>query len=226
MFQVNFNDLVNQLTPWFFRKPKYLKYLFSLSKPLSELNNNGVPIQFFDQKNQSLYQFTLFIIRFLQVNSTTLVLQKYLNERWDSTNEGIVIVNNNQDILVKFKFNLSEQHVPNYRYNGWDSTVDYAASGEFVLANDGNVYESNTTPNLNSEPPSANWDLISTEKEYIYNRADIYPVDYTIKIPILVTNQLNYSNERFMSLVQFFNTSGRTYQGIVKETSAFLFEKT
>jgi len=222
MYKVNFKDITNQLSPWFFRVPRYLKYMFALIKPLSELNDNSNPIQFFNQKNPSLYQFTIFITRFLQVDASRLVLQKYLNELWDATNEAIVLENNTV-VDVKYKYNNSEPSDANYKYNAWDSTVDYAASGEYVLASNGNVYESNTTPNLNNEPPHANWDLISTADEYLFNEADIYTADYTIKIPVLVTLQADYSNERFKSIVDYFNSAGRTYQGVVLETNAFLF---
>jgi len=224
-YKINFKDLTSQLSPWFFRAPIYLRYLFALVKPLDNLNDNSEPIRFFDQKNPSLYQFTIFITRFLQVNASRLVLQKYLNELFDPTTEGILIVNN-AVIDVKYKFNASEQHVPIYKYNAWDSTVDYAASGEFILAPDGNVYESNTTPNVNNIPPSAEWDLISTAKEYLFNEADIYTPDYTIKIPVLVTLQIDYSDDGFKAIVNQFNAAGRTYQGIVLETSAFLFSNT
>ena len=225
MFKVNFRDISNQLSPWFFRKPKYLKYLFSLIKPITDINDNGSPVQFFNQKDRSFYQLTEYLNRFLQVSASRLVFQKYLNELWDSTNEGIVI-ENNAVVEVTYRYNNSEQHVDEYDYNAWDSTVDYAASGEYVLASDGNVYESNTTPNINNEPPHANWDLISTATEYMFNEADIYTADYTIKIPQLVTMQPDYSNERFMANVNYFNAAGRTYNGIVLETSALLFTNT
>jgi len=227
-YKINFKDLSAALSPWFFRAPIYLRYMFALVKPLDELNDNSIPIQFFDQKNPSLYQFTIFITRFLQVNASRLVLQKYLNELFDPTNEGILIVNN-AVIDVTYRFNNSEQHDEDFDYNAWDITVDYAASGEFILAPDGNVYESKTTPNLGNEPPNGSfWDLISTAKEYSFNEADEYTADYTIKIPLIITTASNvdYSNEKFMAIVNQFNASGRTYQGIVLETSAFLFQNT
>ena len=183
MFRINFRSLSFQLSPWFFRAPKYLAYLYSLVKPISDINDNSNPIMFFDQKNRSFYPLTIFITRFLQVDATRLKLQKYLNELWDSTDEAILIVNN-ATVDVEYRFNSTEQHVDEYDYNAWDSTVDYAASDEWVLATDGNVYESNTTPNVNNEPSiSGEWTLFSTSKEYMFNEADIYDTDYTVKIP-------------------------------------------
>ena len=145
-FKISFRDIVNQLSPYNWRQTIYLKWIFSLIRPLDELNDNGTPVEFFDQKNLSLYQFVIFITRFLQVDSTKLKLQKYLNELFDPTSNGILIINNNFPLNVDYSFNLTEQSVDDFSYNAWDLAVDYAASGEFVLGPDGNVYESNTTP--------------------------------------------------------------------------------
>lgn len=273
MFRINFRDISFQLSPHFFRAPIYLGYLYSLIKPLSDINDNGTPIRFFNQgnlsntvykgiysdqatysignrvlhngvayknitnitvpesfteakwlraTNRSFYPLTVFITRFLQVDASRLKLQKYLNEIWDPTDEGILIVNN-ATVDVKYKFNNVEPREPSYKYNAWKSTTDYAASANLVLAFDGNVYSSNTTPNLNNEPPHANWTLISTSEEYLFNVSDIYTADYTIRIPVIITTIDNYNADKFRAVVDFFNAAGRTYQGVELETDIFLF---
>ena len=224
MFRVNFRDLSFQLSPDEFRAPIYLRYLYSLVKPLSDINDNGTPIQFFNQKNRSFYPLTVFISRFLAVDGSRIAVQKYLNELWDPTNEGILIVNS-ATVEVLYRYNNSEQHTDEYDYNAWDATVDYAASNEWVLAANGNVYESLQTPNVDKEPSAngAYWVLYSTAQEYMFNEADIYTADYTIKIPRLVTMQPGYSPDRFKAQVNFFNAAGRTYQGVMLDDSTFLF---
>lgn len=230
-FKVNFRDVVSQLSPHNFRQSIYLRWIFSLSKGLSDVNDNGIIINFFGQKNQSLFQFTRFITRFLQVEQTTLGVQKYLNELFDPTDELIEIINNNSPLLVDYDFNLSEQHVVDFDYNAWDSTFDYAATDEFVLAPDGNVYESNTTPNINNEPvlTSAEWDLISTADEYLFNNLDIFPPDYTIKIP--VNAALDPDNLKLIqATVNQFNAAGKSYEAVRLDLSPgdpgfLLFEK-
>jgi len=274
MYKLNFKDITFQLSPWFFRVPKYLRYMFSLIKPLNELNDNGNPIQFFEQGNTtntnykglydsastyttgdivtyegypyrnkisisipeafdsakwiknpyaSFYPFTNYITRFLQVDASRIVLEKYLNEIWDPTNEAIVI-ENNQVIEVKYKYNNTEFSIDNYKYNNWNNSTSYVAGAnpDYVLAKDGEVYKANTN-NTNDEPPSLNWDLVTIDDEYLYNSADIYDADYIVKIPLLVTMQPDYNNDRFMAILNYFNSAGRTYQGIVLETSATLF---
>lgn len=283
MYKLNFRDLTTALTPWRKRRPKFLRFLYSLIKPLSTLNDNDIPIQYFDQGNTknttykgiysatstykpgdivlyagvaqrnktaitsgeaftqskwvisprtSLYQFTIFITRVLQVNSTKLILQKYLNELFDPTAQGIVITNNNSILHVKYKFNTSEKFTANYRYNNWKTATAYAASGDYVLAANGNVYESNTghTSGTSTEPPHANWDLISTAAEYQFNNADEYTKDFTVEIPNIVVQQANYSNERFIKILELFNAAGKTYKGVNKDLSDtdplyLLFEK-
>lgn len=218
-YRVGFKDISNMLSPWFFREPVYQKYLFSLVKPLSDINDNGIPIQFFNQKNPSLYQFTIFITRFLQVNASRIVLEKYLNELFDPTNQGIVL-ENHPVTYVTYEFNDSEEHTVDYGYNDWDATVDYAATKEYVLAPDGNVYLSNTTPNISNQPPHANWDLISTGQEYLFNEEDTFEADYLIKIPVLVATGADYDSDRFKAIVNFFNAAGRTFNGVRKDLSA------
>lgn len=228
MFNVNYRDVIIAVTPHFLRKDNFKRILFSIIKPLQTLNNNGTPIQFFNQKNVSLFPFTLFITRFLQVEQTTLGIQKYLNELFDPTDELIEIVNNNTPLLVDYDFNNSEVHIIDFGYNNWDSTVDYAATGEFVLGADGEVYESNTTPNLNNEPPNASWDLISTDDEFLFNEADIYPPDYTIKLPVIITADPD-NLKLIQATINQFNAAGKSYEGVsVDEFGAVLevkFEK-
>lgn len=273
-YKVNFKDVSNMLTPYFFRAPIYQRYLFSLIKPLSDLNDNGNPVLYFDQGNTdnttyrgiysaantyaigdismyfgvsyrnktkittpeafddtkwiksprvSLYPFTLFITRFLQVDASRLVLQKYLNELFDSTNEGILLVNN-ATTYVTYEFNSSEEHTVDYGYNSWDSTHDYAATKEYALGSNGNAYLSNQTPNLDKDPSdsanSAYWDLISTGQEYFFNEADTFVADYNIEIPALVATGPEFDGDKFKAVVNFFNSAGRTFNGVRQDLSA------
>jgi len=61
LFQINFRDIANQSLPHFLRKDDFLRYMFSTVKPLSTLNNDGVEIESFGQKNPTMFQFELFI---------------------------------------------------------------------------------------------------------------------------------------------------------------------
>lgn len=223
MFKVNYRDLLNQVIAWFLRGDKFRNLLYSAIKPLSELNDNGVTVEFFNQKDRSFYQFTRFISNFIQFDARTIYLQKYLNDRYDPSNEGIVITNNNTTADVIYLFNQEENQEPVYFYNNWDATESYVI-GEYAVS--GNHIYRATSASSGDQPPSANW---SDEgiMQFAYNNEDIFTPDYTVEVPNLVTTQPDYSNERIQAQINFFNSAGRTYQGVVKENpSIILFTKT
>ena len=80
MFNVDFKDIKFQLTPHFLRKENLLKLMFSAIKPLKDINNDGVVVESFGQKNSSLHQFILFITNFLNFDARTIFLEKFLND--------------------------------------------------------------------------------------------------------------------------------------------------
>ncbi len=92
MSNVDFKDIKFQLTPHFLRKDNLLKLMFSAVKPLKTINNDGVVVESFGQKNSSLHQFRLFINNFLNFDARTIFLEKFLNDiyakvtqRWFNT---------------------------------------------------------------------------------------------------------------------------------------------
>ena len=79
-FNIDFKDIIFQLTPHFLRKENLLKFMFSVIKPLKTINNDGVVVESFGQKNSSLHQFILFITNFLNFDARTIFLEKFLND--------------------------------------------------------------------------------------------------------------------------------------------------
>ena len=209
MFNVNFRDIAEQITPHFLRKAQWRRILFSAIKPLSTLNNDGVPIFSFGHKNPTLYQFQLFIENFLRFDARTIYLERYLNDQWDPTNRQIKIVNNNTPFVL-YLFNKAEQADPVYMYNLWDATISYVVDDRVMF---GNIIYKATAPNSNDQPPSANW-TSEGDITFLYNFEDETPFDYRIEIPIAVTGQPNYSNERFKNQVRLFNSAGRSFEGV------------
>lgn len=212
LFNINFRDIANQTLPHFLRKDDLLRFMFSAVKPLSTLNNDGVPIQSFGQLSPSMYQFELFIKNFLRFDARTIYLQRYLNDQWDPTLRRIVIVNDNESHVL-YLFNEAEQSDPVFFYNLWDATIAYVASPEDYVVQDNIVYKCNTN-NTNQQPPNASfWDVDSTIT-FMYNFQDEFPFDYRIDIPLSVTAQAGYSDERFKQQVRLFNSAGRSFEGV------------
>jgi len=214
VFNVNFRELSFQALPHFLRKSDFLKYIFSAIKPLQTLNNNNVVIESFGQKNPSLYQFQLFINEFLLFDARTIYLEKYLNNRWDPINEGIVIVNNNVSEVL-YLFNDAEQSDPVFFYNNWDPTTDYIASPEDYVMEDNTIFKC-IADNTNQQPPNATFWVIDSTITFLFSVEDEFPFNYRIDIPLSITGQINYSDERFKNQVRLFNSAGRSFEGVEK----------
>ena len=254
IFNTDFKDVIFQVDPHFLRKDNFLKLMFSGIKPLKTINNDGVVVESFGQKNSSLHQFILFITNFLNFDARTIFLEKFLNdiyakviEIWDQQKSyiigdkivfdaqnyialtastgrqpdlnpadwettGIEIVNDNT-IRVLALFNKAEEKDDVFFYNNWDSTISYIID-DFVVATDNKVYQANTN-NTNEEPPNAKWDFIK-DITFVFNFSDEFPFDYRIEIPIGITLQPDYSNNRIKSQVRQLNAAGRSFEGVEK----------
>ena len=128
-FNVDFKDIIFQLTPHFLRKDNFMRFIFSGIKPLKTLNNDGVVVESFGQANSSLHQFILFITNFLNFDARTIFLEKFLNdvyakvtERWDvqvSYLIGDKIIFNAQNFIA-LTSNTGKQ--PNLNPADWETT--------------------------------------------------------------------------------------------------------
>jgi len=65
-FNVNFRDIIFQLTPFFLRKRKVLLYIYSLIKPLKDVNTYF--LTYYDSTQ-----------RILKHNAQTMYIEHYLN---------------------------------------------------------------------------------------------------------------------------------------------------
>lgn len=215
MFNIDFKGILFQLTPHFFRTDEdLLRRMFSAIKPLQNLNNDLKIVTSFGQKNSSFYSFVLFIRNFIRFDARTIYLEKFLNLIYDSSFERIFIVNTNV-LGVLYLFNKIEEREDVFFYNNWDSAFDYKINdlpitGDFV-AFENKIYQAKTDndgkqPNLN---PS-DWEFVK-EITFLFNFVDVFPVDYIVDIPISVTLQPNYSNERIRAQINLLNAAGRIF---------------
>lgn len=261
IFNVDFKDIKFQLTPFFLRKDNLLKLMFSAVKPLKDINNDGVVVESFGQKNSSLHQFILFILNFLNFDSRTIFLEKFLNdiyakvtERWLDTKDyiigdkiifdgqnyialtinvgkqpdlnpsdwettGIEIINDNT-IRVQYVFNEAEQ-VDNYiLFNEWDDTFAYKintlpVTGDFAVF-ENKVYQAKTD-HTNKQPDlnPSDWDFFR-DITFLFNFSDQFPFDYRVEIPLSITLQPGYSDDRIKAQINQLNAAGRSFEGVEK----------
>lgn len=268
MFNVDFKDIKFQLTPHFLRKENLLKLMFSAIKPLKDINNDGVVVESFGQKNSSLHQFILFITNFLNFDARTIFLEKFLNDiyakvtqgwnpqqafligdkvifdgqnyialtnstgkqpdlnplDWETT--GIEIINDNT-IRVVYVFKEAEK-VDNFiMYKLWDNTFAYKintlpVTGDFAVF-ENKIYQAKTD-NTNKQPDTnpSDWDFIS-DITYVFKFSDQLPFDYQVQVPLDITLQPNYSNDRIKAQINQLNAAGISFEGIIKGTTTQLF---
>ena len=214
MFGIDFKGILFQLIPHFLRKDNFLRLIFSAIKPLQTLNNDLVIVNSFGQKNSSLFQFTLFIQNFIRFDARTIFLEKFLNLIYDSSLERIFIVNTNV-LGVLYLFNKIEEREDVFFYNSWDDTFDYKINilpitGDFVSFGD-RIYQAKTD-NLNKQPDlnPSDWDNVQLIT-FLFNFEDEFPVDYIVDIPIIVSLQPSYSNERIRAQINLLNAAGRVF---------------
>ena len=101
MFNINFQKIVYNLIPFFLRKEKNLDFIYSLIKPLKDVN-----VLFFALVNKINYKLTY--------TSESNVLARFLNNEYSTT--GISISNNNATDYL-FVFNKSESKPKTYVFN-------------------------------------------------------------------------------------------------------------
>jgi hypothetical protein len=78
MFNIDFRQIAYNLTPWFLRELRSLAFIYSLIKPLKDLN-----VIFNSYRTNTLYN--------LQFTSQTIYLEHYLNDQFDPINRAIFI---------------------------------------------------------------------------------------------------------------------------------------
>lgn len=214
MFGIDFKGILFQLIPHFLRKDNLLRLGFSAIKPLQSLNNDGVIVNSFGQKNSSMFQFVLFIQNFIRFDARTIFLKKFLNQIYDSSLERIFIVNTNV-LGVLYLFNKIEEREDVFFYNAWDNTFDYKINtlpitGDFV-AFENRIYQAKTD-NTNKQPDlnPSDWDN-TKEIFFLFNFEDVFPIDYIVDIPISVSLQPDYTNERITAQINLLNAAGRRF---------------
>lgn len=103
MFSIDFQHIVYNVTPFFKRTTAFLDWIFSLVRPLKELNIDFV--SFASNKEYALL-FT----------AETNVLERFLNDQFDNINRTIFITNIDE-VDFQFIHNKIEGKAPTYIFN-------------------------------------------------------------------------------------------------------------
>lgn len=213
LYSITFRTSVFQILTWFLRQPITLQYIFSTVKPLQQLNDNGTLVRAFGEVNPSLRPLEFFISDFLKFGSRTIYLEKWLNRFYDPVLNRIQIINNNQ-LPFTFLFNTDEQEDPVYLYNGWDEAVAYIASPEDYVVHLSILYVAiqNST---NEEPPNPSFWQPETDQLFFFNLGESVGKDYTVRVPLAVELNPEYSLNRIIAQIRLFNAAGRSFEIVV-----------
>jgi len=257
VFNVNFKDIKFQLTPFFLRKENLLKLMFSAIKPLKTINNDGVVVESFGQKNSSLFQFILFITNFLNFDARTIFLEKFLNDIYAKVTEGWVVTTsyvrgdkiifdgqnfisltsntgkqpdlspldwettgieiiNDNTTRIQYLFNNAEQGLDFFMFNNFDTAISYSLD-DFV-AFENKIFQANTGTSAGESPTTTpgKWDF-EQDITFIFSFSDLFPFDYRVLVPLAITQQPDYSNDRIKNQIKQLNAAGRSFDGVVKE---------
>ena len=103
MFNIDFQHIAYNLTPYFKRTAAFLDWLYSLLRPLKEIN---LDFTSFVSKTDYALTFT----------SETNVLERFLNDQFDPITRGIFI-SNIDEVDFQFIFNKIENKPPVYIFN-------------------------------------------------------------------------------------------------------------
>ena len=177
-FNVNFRDIIFQLTPFFLRQRKVLLYIYALIKPLKDVN-----IYFLSYYNRTQ--------RVLKHYAQTIYIEHYLNLEYDPVNEGIYIENISSNV-IQYRYNKAEAQPPLYYYNLYKSATAYII-GEFVSYGN-TIYEciANTTGN---DPTNAAFWTATVEQIYYYNNGETDSTyNFIIWIPTGIKIVCGYPN--------------------------------
>lgn len=195
-YNISFRDIIFQLTPYFLRARKTLLYLYSLIKPIKDVNNSF--LSYYEVKK-----------RILKHNAQTIYLEHYLNLEYDAINEGIYIENITESSVL-YVFNTEEAQSPIYVYNLYDNSNAYVV-GEFCSYGN-TIYEciANTTGNL---PTNATYWSETTEQIYLYNNGEsASSYNFIVWIPDAIKIQCGYPNyTTFKAKINQFIFSDKTY---------------
>ncbi len=143
---------------------------------------------------------------------------------WETT--GIEIRNDNT-IRVQYVFNEAEKADNYILFNDWDNTFAYKintlpVTGDFAVF-ENKVYQAKTN-NTNKQPDlnPSDWDFFR-DITFVFNFSDQFPFDYQVQIPLDITLQPDYSNDRIKAQINQLNAAGRSFEGIIKGTTTQLF---
>ena len=132
---------------------------------------------------------------------------------WETT--GIEIINENTP-RVQYLFNNIEQGIDFFMFNNFDTSIAYSLDDFVSFENQ--IFQANAGTSAGESPTTTpgKWDF-TQDIDFIFNFSDEFPFDYRVLVPLAITLQPDYSNERIKNQIKQLNAAGRSFDGVEKE---------
>lgn len=193
MFNINWPQLAAELTPSKYRsKMKFAAWLGVLLSPVRDLHT-----QFLSFRQDAIYK--------ARFTGQIIYLEKRLNDRFDPIARGIYI-DNVADVNWIYVFNSSEQQLPLYAYNNYNSSTTYQV-GEYAQTATG-VYQCTATSTGNFPDTATTFWTRVGDSLYLQNLSEYaLQFDFIVKVPAALVFDAN----EMKAIINYYKLAGKRY---------------
>lgn len=190
---VDWNYLMQALTPEWWRKPRLLALLRVLISQVEGLHGVLVAL-----RTKLLYD--------MQFTGQTMSLEHVLNDRFDAIDRGIYI-ENQADLTQLYIYNKIEAQPPTYLYAKWRLDLSVVA-GQYT-AHAGAIWKAEND-SVGSVPAidNSDWSYHKPFHPYLINQGEALQYwDFIVFVPVAVA----FSNSEMRALVDRYRQAGKRY---------------
>lgn len=191
-YNVNWDALVQGLTPRWWRKVRFVLWMRILYSQVERLHNLVS-----EYRSGAIYDLT--------ITGQTMSLENALNDRFDDISRGCYIENLN-DLTQTYLYNKAEGQPLLYLYNKWQSTMAFL-DGQFC-AHLGSIWVCNTD-NTNEVPSlsSSVWSYVRPVL-YLINKGEaLQSLDFIVWVRVL----LLFDQVEMRALIDTYKLAGKRY---------------
>lgn len=213
MYQINWNQVIRNMTPYLWRKGAMLSWLYALAKPINTINQTVI------------VPWRIRVLELLEHDGQTSLLERLLNAKYlliysintraqDIATADIIYIETTATNNFFFVWNDIEQRTPIYMYNVWQNSTTYLIN-DYVFY-DNFIYRSLAGSNLGNQPNTspAQWQLIR-ECDYFYNLAEAGTYSkFTVWVPTSIggtyENPATQDGQQMRKLINRFRLAGNS----------------
>lgn len=211
MYQINWNQVFRNNTPYQWRKGAMLSWLYTIAKPLNTINQNII------------VPWRIRVLELLEHDGQTSLLERLLNAKYglsydinvrpqDIALANIIYIETTATNNFLYVWNEVEQRSPVYLYNLWQNATAYALNDYVFFAN--GIYRSLAGANSGNQPglSPAQWAFVRN-CDYLYNlvEAGTYP-KFTVWVPTSLggtyENPATQDGQQIRKLINRFRLAG------------------